>query len=320
MKKYTALAILFIISCIIPYLTGNYTLRFATDILIFAIMASAWNIIGGYTGYASFGNVVFFGLGAYLTAIFMSEDLMHLNFFISMFFSGVICAIFAFLMGLPILRLKGHYFAIATLGIAEAMKALVQNLDITEGNSGMYLPMINLSIDASYKFFYFVALGVLIILLIITYIILKTKLGYGFIAIREDEDAANSMGINTTLFKSISFSISGFFTALAGSIYAYQQGFIKPEPVFDVLVTVKMIVMAVFGGIGSLFGPLIGAATIQIISEVLSDYFLVAHALFFGTIIILMILFSPKGIYDIFSGRKKIGMSYFLENIRKHRI
>ena len=320
MKKYTIIIISFVISIILPFITGNYSVRFMTDILLFAIMASAWNIIGGYTGYASFGNVVFFGLGAYITAIFMSEELLHLNFFISMLASGILCGIFGFLMGIPILRLKGHYFAIATLGVAEAMKALVQNLDITQGNSGMYLPIINLSVDASYRFFYFVALGVLIILLVVTYIILKTKLGYGFIAIREDEDAANSMGINTTLFKSISFSISGFFTALAGSIYAYQQGFIKPEPVFDVLVTVKMIVMAVFGGIGSLFGPLIGATIIQVISEILSNYFLVAHALFFGTIIILMILFSPKGVYDIFSGRKKIGVSYFLENIRKHRI
>ena len=150
--------------------------------------------------------------------------------------------------------------------------------------------------------------------------ILKSKLGYGFIAIREDEDAANSLGINTTLFKCISFAVSGFFTSLAGSIYAYQQGFIKPEPVFSVLITVKMIVMAVFGGIGSLFGPLIGATTIEIISEFLSNYFLVAHTLFFGTIIIVAILFFPKGLADIFSGRKKIGLSYFLENIRQHRI
>jgi len=97
-------------------------------------------------------------------------------------------------------------------------------------------------------------------------------------------------------------------------------GFIKPEPVFNVLVTVKMIVMAVFGGIGSLFGPLIGAATIEIISEFLSNYFLVAHTLFFGTIIIVAILFFPKGIADMLSGRKKIGISYFLENIRHHRI
>ncbi len=320
MKRFGIIGFFFVISLIIPFITGNFFIRFFTDVLLFAIMASAWNIIGGYTGYASFGNVVFFGLGAYLTAIFMSPDIIGMNFFFALILSAIFCAIFAFLIGIPILRLKGHYFAIATLGVAEAMKSLVQNLDITEGNSGMYLPLLNLSVDAQYKFFYFISLLVLIILLVCTYFILKSKLGYGFIAIREDEDAANSIGINTTLFKCISFSISGFFTSIAGSIYAYQQGFIKPEPVFDVLVTVKMIVMAVFGGIGSLFGPLIGATVINIISEVLSNYFLTIHALFFGTIIILMILFSPKGIYDIFSGRKKIGISYFLENIRKHRI
>ena len=318
MKKTTILFIILAIAIIVPFTTNNFILRFATDILLFAIMASSWNIIGGYTGYASFGNVVFFGIGAYVTSIFM--NLMNLNFFIAMFLSGVSGAIFAFLIGLPILRLKGHYFAIATLGVAEAMKALVQNLDITEGNSGMYLPMINLSVDASYKFFYFVALAVLIILLGVTFLVLKTKLGYGFIAIREDEDAANSMGINTTIFKCTSFALSGFFTSLAGSIYAYQQGFIKPEPVFNVLLTVKMIVMAVFGGIGSLFGPLIGAASIEIISEFLSNYFLVAHTLFFGTIIIVAILFFPKGVADIFSSKKKIGLSYFMENIRQHKI
>ena len=318
MKKTTFLFIILAIAIIVPFTTNNFILRFATDILLFAIMASSWNIIGGYTGYASFGNVVFFGIGAYVTAIFM--NLMNLNFFIAMLLSGISGAIFAFLIGLPILRLKGHYFAIATLGVAEAIKALVQNLEITEGNAGMYLPMINLSVDASYRFFYFVALAVLIILLGATFLVLRTKLGYGFIAIREDEDAANSMGINTTIFKCTSFALSGFFTSLAGSIYAYQQGFIKPEPVFNVLLTVKMIVMAVFGGIGSLFGPLIGAASIEIISEFLSNYFLVAHTLFFGTIIIVAILFFPKGVADIFSGKKKIGLSYFMENIRQHKI
>ena len=318
MKKNIFIMILLIIGLIIPFVTNNFVLRFATDILLFAIMASAWNIIGGYTGYASFGNVVFFGIGAYITAIFM--NLLNMNFFLALFLSGLGGGLFAFLMGLPILRLTGHYFAIATLGVAEAMKALVQNLEITEGNGGMYLPVMDLSVNASYKFFYFTALGVLIILIIVTAVILRSKLGYGMIAIREDEDAANSLGINTTVFKCISFAISGFFTSLAGSIYAYQQGFIKPEPVFSVLVTVKMIVMGVFGGIGSLFGPLIGAATIEIISEFLSNYFLVAHTLFFGTIIIIAILFFPKGLADMFSGRKKIGISYFLENIRQHRI
>ncbi len=317
-KNIIILGVLFVIALFIPFTMNNFILRFATDILIFAIMASAWNIIGGYTGYASFGNVVFFGIGAYITALLM--NLLNMNFFLALILSGIGGGIFGFLIGLPILRLTGHYFAIATLGVAEAIKALVQNLEITEGNSGMYLPMINLSVNASYKFFYFTTLGVLIILLIVTFLILRSKLGYGFIAIREDENTANSMGINTTLFKCISFAISGLFTSLAGGIYAYQQGFIKPEPVFNVLITVKMIVMAVFGGIGSLFGPLIGATAIEIISEFLSNYFLVAHTLFFGTIVIVAILFFPKGIADIFSFRKKIGISYFLENIRQHRI
>ena len=319
MKKSIILIVIsLIISLIIPFFAGHFTLRLATDILIFAIMASSWNIIGGYTGYASFGNIVFFGLGAYVTGLLMT--LLNMNFFMAMLMGGIFSAIFGYVVGLPILRLKGHYFAIGTLGLAEATKALVQNLNITEGNAGIYTPMPDLSINAFYNFFYYTSLAVLIILLFTTYMILKSKFGYGLIAIREDEDAANSMGINTTLFKSVAFSLSGFFTGIAGGIYTYQQGFIKPDPVFAVSKTVEMIVMSVFGGIGSIFGPLIGSILIELISDFLSSFFLVAHGLFFGAIIIIIILFAPKGIYDIISGRKKIGISYFLENIRRNRI
>ena len=297
--------------------SNNFIIRFGTDILMFAIMASAWNIIGGYTGYASFGNVVFFGIGAYITAVLMEKAGMH--FGIAYLAAGGGAALFAVLIGLPVLRLRGHYFAIATLGVAEAMKALVQNLEITEGNSGIYLPMLNLSIQGQYYFFFYMMLGTLVMTLLITYLILNAKVGYSLIAIREDEDAANSVGINTTLSKTIAFALSGFFTGLAGSIYAYQQAFIKPGPVFTVHSTVKMIVMAVFGGMGKLFGPLIGAFSIEIISETLSNYFLVAHTLFFGTVVILAIVFTPEGLIDLITQRK-FGISYFLENIREHRI
>jgi branched-chain amino acid transport system permease protein len=316
-KSFIFSALVIGAAAILPFFLGNFTLRNATDILIFAILASSWNIIGGYTGYASFGNIVFFGLGAYTTAILMSN--FGLGFFPSLLLSGLLGAAYGFVTGLPILRLKGHYFAIATLGLAEATKALVQNLGITEGNSGLYLPIPELAIDASYRFFFHVSLGVLVILLLITWLMLKSKLGYGLIAIREDEDAANSIGINTTLFKSIAFSMSGFFSGIAGAIYAYQQGFIKPEPVFTVASTVKMIVMAVFGGIGSLWGPTIGAVFIEVVDNFLSAHFLVIHTIFFGAIVILVILFAPKGIYDLFGGRKKVGLAYFLDNIRRNR-
>lgn len=310
--------LIIIIGALVPFTAGNFTIRLATDIVIFAILASSWNIIGGYTGYASFGNIVFFGVGAYATAVLMSKA--GLGFYPALILSGLIAGLYGFAIGFPILRLKGHYFAIATLGLAEATKALVQNLDFTEGNSGMYLPMPEMGIDASYMFFYFNALGILLLLLIIMYFILNTKLGYGFVAIREDEDAADSIGINTTIFKSISFGLSGLFTGMAGSVYAYQQGFIKPEPVFIVTKTVKMIVMAVFGGVGSLFGPVIGAVSIELIANYLSEHFLVIHTIFFGSIVILAVIFAPKGIMDIITARKKLGLSYFLENIRKNRV
>ena len=312
------LGILIIVGIALPFFSGNFIIRFVTNTLMFAILASAWNIIGGYTGYASFGNVVFLGIGAYVSAVLMEKG--GIPFWVSFPVSGFAAAIFAILIGLPVLRLKGHYFAIATLGVAEAMKALVDNLEITEGNSGIYLPVMDLSVKSQYIFFYFMMLGVLTLTLVVTYIFLKKKLGYGLIAIREDEEAANSLGVNTTLFKVTSFALSGFFSGLAGSLYAYQQGFIKPESVFDVGVTIKMIVMAVFGGIGSILGPLLGALSIEIISEILTNYFLVAHTLFFGAIVIFAIVFTPKGIMDIISGRKKFGISYLLQNIRNHRV
>jgi branched-chain amino acid transport system permease protein len=319
MKKSSVfLWIAMVAAAILPLILDNFTLRSATDILILAILASSWNIIGGYTGYASFGNVVFFGIGAYATAICMTN--LGLGFFPSMLLSGLASGVYGYLVGLPILRLKGHYFAIATLGLAEATKALVQNLNITEGNSGIYLPMPDFSVDVGYHFFYYTALGVLLILLITTFLMLKTKLGYGLIAIREDEDAADSIGVNTTMFKCAAFGLSGLFSGFAGAIYAYQQGFIKPEPVFAVTKTVNMIVMAVFGGIGSLWGPTIGAVFIEVISNYLSDHFLILHTIFFGAIVILVILLSPKGVYDIFTSRKKVGLAYFLNNIRKNRV
>jgi branched-chain amino acid transport system permease protein len=317
LKNFLICGLILLIVSFFPLVSNNFSIRFGTDILMFAVMASAWNLIGGYTGYASFGNVVFFGIGAYITAILMEKAGLH--FSIAYLAAGGGAAVFAVLIGLPVLRLRGHYFAIATLGVAEAMKALVQNLDITEGNAGIYLPMLDLPVRHQYYFFFYMMLATLVLTLLVTYLLLNAKLGYAFIAVREDEDAANSVGINTTLSKTFAFALSGFFTGLAGSIYAYQQAFIQPGPAFTVQTTVQMIVMAVFGGMGKLFGPLLGALCIELISETLSNYFLVAHTLFFGTVVILAIVFTPKGMIDLIT-QHKFGIAYLLQNIREHRI
>jgi branched-chain amino acid transport system permease protein len=317
LRNFVFCGVLLLIAALFPLFGNNFFIRFGTDILMFAIMASSWNIIGGYTGYASFGNVVFFGIGAYITAVLMEKAGWPFAF--AYVAAGGGAALFAVLIGLPVLRLKGHYFAIATLGVAEAMKALVQNLAITEGNAGIYLPMLDLPVRQQYYFYFYMMLGTLMLTLLATWLLLTAKLGYAFIAIREDEEAAASVGINTTVSKIIAFALSGFFAGLAGSIYAYQQAFLQPGPVFSVHTTVQMIVMAVFGGMGRLFGPLLGALCIEVIAETLSNYFLVAHTLFFGTVVILAIVFTPKGMIDMIA-RQKFGIAYFLQNIREHRI
>ncbi len=296
-----------------PFFASSYFLQFATDALMFAILASSWNLIGGYTGYPSFGNVVFFGLGAYTTGVLMVQ--FEMPFLVGLLASGAICVLFAIAIGLPILRLRGHYFAIASLGVAEAMREVVINLDITEGNTGMVLPLIRAP-----GMFYYLMLGTLILTILVTLWITRSRLGYGLIAIREDEDAAAALGVNTTAYKVIAFALSGLFTGIAGGIHAYKITFIEPGPVFEVTKTVEMIVMAVLGGAGTVFGPVIGALLLEIISEVLSNYFLLLHAIFFGLVVVLAIIFTPRGLIDILSGRRPFNLAYFLENVREHRI
>ncbi len=311
--RWGAVAVALAIAAIFPLVARTYFLQFATDALMFAILASSWNIVGGYTGYPSFGNVVFFGLGAYTTAVLMTKA--GAPFVVGLLGSGLLCVVFAVLIGLPVLRLRGHYFAIATLGVAEAMREVVINLDITEGNTGIVLPLIR-----NPEMFYYFMLGTLILTLAVTFWFTRRRLGYGLVAIREDEDAAASTGVDTTRYKVIAFALSALFAGIAGGIHAYKITFIEPGPVFSVEITVQMIVMSVFGGVGTIIGPTIGAFLLEIISELLSNYILLLHATFFGLVVILAIVFTPRGLVDILSGRRPIGLGYFLENVREHRI
>ncbi len=295
-----------------PFYSGAFTIRFLIGVILFAIMAEGWNVIAGYTGYPSFGNVVFFGLGAYTTALLMND--FHIPFIISLLFSAVVGALFAILAGMPVLRLKGHYFAIATLGIGETMMAITLNVAFTGKGTGLSLPIAN-----SLMMFYYVSLTVLLIFVIFMKWMLSGRLGYGMIAIREDEDAAKMMGINTVVVKITAFAVSGFFTAIAGGIYAYLSTFIDPPTVYDPLISIKMIIMAVLGGTGTIFGPIIGAFIVKFLSDFLSIHFTLMHTFFFGGIIVLTTLFLPKGLIDIFS-QKRFKLNYFIRNINKHKV
>ncbi|MBW7923470.1 MAG: branched-chain amino acid ABC transporter permease [Burkholderiaceae bacterium] len=297
----------------LPWYGGPVLLQFGIGVLLMATLAQGWNIIGGFTGYPSFGNSVFYGLGAYGVGIAMVQ--FHLSFWIGLLAGLALGVVFAGVLGLAVLRLKGHYFAICTLGLAFVMTAIVSNLPIAGSNIGLVLPLLK-----SEVLFYELALGLLVLATLTVFWLAHSRFGLGLIAIRENEEGAAVMGVNTTLYKILAFMLSAAFTSLAGGIYAYYITFIDPVGVFDVVLNVKMIIMAVFGGAGSVFGPVIGALVLSAISEVLATRVTSLASLFFGVVIVVAVVFMPRGLAHMSAHLRDAGWRYFLDNVRAHRL
>lgn len=296
-----------------PWIASPSLIQFGISTLLLATLAQSWNIIGGYAGYASFGNSVFYGLGSYGTAIAMVQ--WHLPFGAGLALGAVLAVAFAVVLGLPVLRLRGHYFAICTLALAEVMIAIVSNVDIAGRNTGLVLPL--LRGDA---LFYEMAFGLLLLTTLAVLWIARSRFGYGLMSIRENEEAAAVLGVDTTLYKVLAFALSGFFAALAGGIHAYWITFLDPVSAFDIGLNVKMIIMAVFGGPGSILGPVVGAFLLSGISEVLSTEISNLAGLFFGVVIVIAVVFMPRGLADLGRRFKQFGWHYFAENVRVHRL
>ncbi len=298
---------------VLPWFAPPTIIQFGIATLLLATLAQGWNIIGGYTGYASFGNSVFFGLGSYGTAIAMVQ--WQLPFGVGLVFGVLLSVVFALVMGLPVLRLRGHYFAIATLALSQVMTAIVSNLEIAGRNTGLVLPLLNGDV-----LFYELSLAVLALATLTVFWISRSRFGLGLIAIRENEDAAASMGFNTTLYKVLAFTLAGIFSALAGGIHAYWITFIDPVSAFDLSLNVKMIIMTVFGGPGSVLGPVIGAFVLSGISETLSTEVSSVASLFFGIVIVAAVVFMPRGLADLIRRFRKTGWRYFSENVKQYRL
>jgi branched-chain amino acid transport system permease protein len=312
------LAALLIGLLILPRLVTSYKLLTYTSVLCLALMAQGWNFIGGYTGFAAFGNVAFFGIGAYTTGLLMLSR-WRIPFFPALLAGALLAASVAALIGLPILRLKGHYFAIATLGVAEALREIAGAWDsLTEGATGIDLP-----VRSDSAFFYYVALGLVALGLLTTQRLEKSKLGYGWVAIREDQDAARMLGIPTTLFKVAAFALSAVFAAFAGGIVAYQNIHVAPNDFFKIEYTLQMIIACVIGGSGTVWGPLIGASIYQLLSTFFWSHFLELHPTVLGGIIVLFVVFLPRGLMDLvrrWRSGQRIGRDMLLANIRASRI
>ena len=297
----------------LPMFGSDVIIQFGINTLLLAVLAQSWNIIGGYTGYASFGNSVFYGLGSYGVAIAMAQ--WNLPFAVGMIFGAALAVAFAFLLGIPVLRLKGHYFAIATLALAQVMSAIVSNVSVAGQNIGLVLPPLN-----NDPLFYELSLGLLVLATLTVFWLTRSRFGFGLIAIRENEEGAAVMGVDTTLYKVLAFALSGLFAALAGGIHAYWITFLDPDSAFDISLNVKMIIMAVFGGPGTVFGPVLGAFVLSAISEVLSSEVTNVAGLFFGVVVVAAVVLMPRGVADVMRQFRKSGWRYFIENLRAHRV
>lgn len=297
--KYTTpiLLIVFLLILVqIPSLVSPYWVRIFAMAFMFAILGQAINLIAGFTGYPAFGNVVFFGLGSYAVAIMLVRS--EAGFVAALAVAAAVCSVTALLVGPFILRLKGHYFAIATVGLNEAVRAVVDNLaPLTGGGMGMTLPLPPGSPAEVGRFFYMMLLSVMVCSVAIAHWFKKSRFGHACRAIRDDEVKAAAMGIPTTLVKTVAWAASAALTGLAGGIYAYWFSYIDPASVFDMLIGTKAFMIFLIGGAGTVLGAVFAAFAIELASTFVWVHLLNFHLGALGVGVMLTALFCPKGIF-----------------------
>ena len=297
------LALLLLIGCLaaFPLFGGAYALRLGTVACMYAILALSWNVVGGFGGYPSFATAAFFGFGAYTVGVLLNDGV---SLALSIAIAFVASFVLATLLGAVLLRLRGHYFAIASLSLVEVLRELTNNAtDLTSGGMGLNIPLAAGSgIMADATFFFFTMWGLLLATALMVIAVSASKLGFGLNCIRQNETAANMVGLNATLYKSIAFGLSACFVAAAGGIYAAWVHYIDPSDVFDVLYSVKPIVMALMGGLGSPLGVVSGAFIYLGLEEVVWRNYIQIHSGVLGVLIVMLLLFLPHGVISLRPG------------------
>lgn len=279
----------------VPFLApGNITLinlGFLT--FLFVAQGVAWNILGGFAGYVSFGYAAFFGLGAYTTALLWLGGWSPV---LTYPVGGLVAAIFSLLVGVPTLRLVGPYFSIATIGVGEAMRILMLNLDrITGGASGLNLP----TSVPSKGWFYLMALLLAAVAIATAAGIRRSQFGLALLALRMDLDAAEGLGVRTALFKNLAHTVSAFIVGACGGLYATYLQFVHPDTVFSFTQSISLVLIALIGGIGTVWGPVVGAVVFYAAQDYLQTRYPTFHLLVYGALLILILLFEPNGLVGL---------------------
>ncbi|MEP9375917.1 branched-chain amino acid ABC transporter permease [Aquabacter sp. CN5-332] len=271
----------------------NYLLRLATTFAMYSALALSWNLIGGYGGYPSFATAAFFGLGAYGTAVAQTSGL---PLPLAWAAGSAVCAAFAALLGLAILHLRGHYFAIASLVVADVLREVTNSWTaLTGGGMGLNLPLVGGSVEAQAQFYFWVMTALALGAVGITLAVDRSRLGVALRCIAQNEDAAQMIGVDTRRAKVEAFILSGMLAGAAGGVYASWVTYIDPTDVYDVSLSVKPILMALLGGAGTVLGPLVGALVFLGLEELLWRNLLSFHAGLLGLLVVALVLFLPDG-------------------------
>lgn len=310
-------AVLFLIGLavviVFPFVSPSpFYVHVALMVFLYAAMGQSWNILGGFTGQISLGHAVFFGTGAYASAILVSK--FDINPWIGLIAGGFCALLLSQVIAYPLFRLAGHYFAVATLVLAEIVQTLMDNWDYCGGASGLWLPILpegtlNLQFAASKVPYYFVGFALMSVIFSLTYLIRESKWGYYFKAIKDEPETARSRGINTAFYKSIAFAISAFFMGMVGAYYSQYILFISPSGVYLLELSITTALIPILGGMGTLWGPLIGSAVLITLSELSRGYLggggKAIDLIVYGLLIMIIAVYQPKGILGFVQKRRE---------------
>ena len=274
------------------------TLSVLTTVFLSVVMTQAWNILGGYGGYLNFGTVTYFGVGAYTSAIVFHY--FGISPFVTAIPAGVVAMLAGILIGIPTLRLRGSYFAIVTMIITFAVQILVLDLTVTQGALGIYLQALPMKPLAVERLFYFLFLGFAVLVTLLVYAIQHSNFGWALVAIREDEDAAEIIGVRTTLIKWVANALTAFIIGIAGGLYAQRILYLEPTGTFAFDFSLNVVLMAVIGGAGTWLGPLLGAPLVVLVADYLRVTFTSeVNRVIFSIVVILVALYVPGGLVRV---------------------
>ncbi|MHB1651263.1 MAG: branched-chain amino acid ABC transporter permease [Desulfitobacteriaceae bacterium] len=316
-KKTLGTAFALLIMLFIPFLINDFYLDMVINIFLWILLAGAWNLTAGYGGLLSLGHSAFLGIGAYTSTLLFVK--MGVSPWVGMIIGGILSAAVGVGLGYITIRLQGPFFSLATIAFAEVLTILAVNMhSLTRGSEGISIPfrpsLINFTFQDKWPYYY-IGLVLCLIPVIMARYFEKSKLGYYMMAIREDENAAKSLGVRSVRVKLIVTGIGTFLTAVGGTFYAQYIAFIDPYYVFSAGLSVQMALMAIIGGMGSPYGPILGAILISVTSTYLRNALGSAqsgvHLIVYGLVLVVIVILIPRGVISLFSRKraKSAGLS-----------